>query len=249
MKTQVFDITGAKKEEITLDSSVFGITVNQSLLKEAYLRYLSNQREAAAKTKTRGERRGGGKKPWRQKGTGRARTGSRRNPIWRKGGVTFGPTGEQSYIKGLNKKQIKLSLKMALTTKTKDNRILLLDKAEIKKPKTKDIEKFINKIPAEKRILLVAEKNPVLFKSASNIPSLTCVLSDQINVFDILVSDYIIFTKNAYENAVKSLKEEVRREKKDKKKEVSRKKETGNPKKKEKPVAQKTVENKEKTKK
>lgn len=217
MKAKVFDAKGAKKNDIALDGLIFDVKGDDSLLKQAVLRHLGNKREATSKTKTRAERSGGGRKPWRQKGTGRARTGSNRNPIWRKGGVTFGPTGEQSYKSRMNKKTLRLAIKMALTKKAQDDRVILVEKIDIEKPKTKDLHALIAKLPVEKRIMIVSEENAILYKTCENLKDVSFSLFNQLNPYNVLVSDYIIFTDEGYKKAVALYKNTERFQKKEEK--------------------------------
>jgi large subunit ribosomal protein L4 len=207
LKVNVLDKKGKVLEEKTLDSAVFEIESKEALLKQAYVRYLSNQREGSAKTKTRAERSGGGKKPWRQKGTGRARTGSSRNPIWRKGGVVFGPTGTENYTKNMNKRALRLALKMALSDKAKDKRIFLLDKIEITVPKTKEIKDIISNLPINKKIMLISDENLILKKSTDNIENVLFTLYNQVNVYDVMIADYIVILTSAYDKLIKTYKE------------------------------------------
>ncbi|NTU69374.1 50S ribosomal protein L4 [bacterium] len=207
LKVNVLDKKGKVLEEKALDSAVFEIESRESVLKQAYVRYLSNQREGSAKTKTRAERSGGGKKPWRQKGTGRARTGSSRNPIWRKGGVVFGPTGTENYTKNMNKRALRLALKMALSDKAKDKRIFLLDKIELTVPKTKEVKEIISNLPINKRILLISDENLILRKSTLNIENILFTLYNQVNVYDVMIADYIVIIKGAYDKLIDTYKE------------------------------------------
>lgn len=207
LKVNVLDKKGKVLEEKTLDSAIFEIDSKESLLKQAYLRYLSNQREGTAKTKTRAERSGGGKKPWRQKGTGRARTGSSRNPIWRKGGVVFGPTGTENYTKSMNKKALRLALKMAFSDKARDKRIFILDKIELKAPKTKEVKEIISSLPINKRVMLISDENIILKKSVSNIPNVLFVLYNQVNVYDVMIADYILIISSAYDKLIETYKD------------------------------------------
>lgn len=196
VKATIFDIGGKESGKETLVSEVFEVKPNSVLLKQAVLRYLSGLRSAIAKTKTRAERSGGGKKPWRQKGTGRARTGSRRNPIWRKGGVIFGPTGEENFEKKMNKKSIRLSILMALSAQAKEERIIIVENIKLEKPQTKKLKETLDSLPIKGKILLIFDKDLILFKSASNMPNVLPALYNQLNTFDILNADYIVILKN-----------------------------------------------------
>ena len=183
-------------EKTNLPSSVFAVQVpNHELLKLAYDAYLANNRLASATTKQRGEVRGGGKKPWRQKGTGRARFGSSRNPIWRGGGIVFGPCGNENYTKKISKTSKKVALRQALTVKA-DNVML----ADIKTTgKTAEVVKFLKDNKLNRRILIVAEKTPELIRATNNISEVLLVSPMYLNVFDILNADHIVIAPKAIE--------------------------------------------------
>ena len=181
----------------TLNKDVFGLSVeNHELVKLAYDAYLANSRSSHAKTLKRGEVRGGGKKPWKQKGTGRARFGSTRNPIWRHGGVAFGRTGEENFTKKLTKTAKKVAICQALSLKNKDKAILTLA-ADVKLTgKTKDAVKVLKDMKLEgKNVLAVAtEKTPEVLRSTNNLPNVKLVRATYLNVFDIMNADAIVFS-------------------------------------------------------
>ena len=181
----------------TLNKDVFGLSVeNHELVKLAYDAYLANSRSSHAKTLKRGEVRGGGKKPWKQKGTGRARFGSTRNPIWRYGGVAFGRTGEENFTKKLTKTAKKVAIRQALSLKNKDKAILTLA-ADVKLTgKTKDAVKVLKDMKLEgKNVLAVAtEKTPEVLRSTNNLPNVKLVRATYLNVFDIMNADAIVFS-------------------------------------------------------
>ena len=183
-------------DKVKLPISVFAVQVpNHELLKLAYDAYLANNRLASATTKQRGEVRGGGKKPWRQKGTGRARFGSSRNPIWRGGGIVFGPRGNENYTKKISKTSKKVALRQALTVKA-DNVML----ADIKTTgKTAEVVKFLKDNKLNRRILIVAEKTPELIRATNNISEVLLVSPMYLNVFDILNADHIVIAPKAIE--------------------------------------------------
>jgi large subunit ribosomal protein L4 len=182
----------------TLNKAVFNVEVsNHELLKLAYDAYLSNARGANATTKRRGEVRGGGKKPWRQKGTGRARFGSSRNPIWRGGGIVFGPLGNENYKKKLSTKSRRQAVRQALTLANKAKKILVLDiKAS---GKTKDIANFLvkEKIDVRRILMVVDKKTPELIRSSRNLKCVELVSATYLSVFHILNADTIIITPAA----------------------------------------------------
>ena len=183
-------------EKTTLPKSVFAVEVrNHELLKLAYDSYLANNRLASATTKQRGEVRGGGKKPWRQKGTGRARFGSIRNPIWRGGGIVFGPRGNENYTKKISKTSKRVALRQALTVKA--DKVLV---ADIKTTgKTAEVAKFLKENNLNRRVLIVAEKTDELIRATNNITEAVLVSPMYLNVFDILNADHIVIAPKAIE--------------------------------------------------
>ena len=183
-------------EKTTLPKSVFAVEVrNHELLKLAYDAYLANNRLASATTKQRGEVRGGGKKPWRQKGTGRARFGSIRNPIWRGGGIVFGPRGNENYTKKISKTSKRVALRQALTVKA--DKVLV---ADIKTTgKTVEVAKFLKENNLNRRVLIVAEKTDELIRATNNISEALLVSPMYLNVFDILNADHIVVAPKAIE--------------------------------------------------
>ncbi len=181
-----------------LNKDVFGLTVdNHELLKTAYDAYLANSRSSHAKTLKRGEVRGGGKKPWKQKGTGRARFGSTRNPIWRHGGVAFGRTGEENFTKKISKSAKKIAVRQALSLKNAENAVIIQSIATT--GKTKEIAKALKNLKLDdKRVLMVvSEKAPEVLRATNNIANLKLVRATYLNVFDILNADAIIFSETA----------------------------------------------------
>ena len=190
---KVYSQTGSEVSTIKLDKEVFGVEVNEQVMFDAVMTYLANRRQATAKTKKRHEVSGGGKKPWRQKGTGRARAGSSRSPIWVGGGTVFGPDGNQNYTIKQNKKEHKLALKSALTTKVKD--IVVLDKLEVA-GKTKDVLAVLKAFKAEEaKIMLVSEDEKVL-QGAANLGNVIVVSKDNISVYDLLNNDKVVILEN-----------------------------------------------------
>ena len=183
-------------EKTTLPKSVFAVEVrNHELLKLAYDAYLANNRLASATTKQRGEVRGGGKKPWRQKGTGRARFGSIRNPIWRGGGIVFGPRGNENYTKKISKTSKRVALRQALTVKAE--KVLV---ADIKTTgKTAEVAKFLKENNLNRRVLIVAEKTDELIRATNNIQEVLLVSPMYLNVFDIMNADNIVIEPKALE--------------------------------------------------
>ncbi|MBF1028116.1 MAG: 50S ribosomal protein L4 [Candidatus Nanosynbacter sp.] len=181
----------------TLPKDVFAVDVpNHELLKLAYDSYLANARLASATTKQRGEVRGGGKKPWKQKGTGRARFGSTRNPIWRGGGIVFGPRGNENYTKKLSKTSKRVAIKQALTLANKDNRIIVKDISTT--GKTAEIVKFLQDNKIDRKVLIVVdEKTPELIRATNNLRQVRLVSALYLNVFDILNADTIVLNNKS----------------------------------------------------
>ncbi len=195
----------------TLDKDVFGLSVeNHELVKLAYDVYLANSRSSHAKTLKRGEVSGGGKKPWKQKGTGRARFGSTRNPIWRHGGVAFGRTGEENFTKKISRSAKQQAIRQALSMKNADKAIFVLDSAVKMTGKTKDAEKVLKDMKLEnKNVLAVAaEKTPEVLRSTNNLANVKLVRATYLNVFDIMNADAIVFSEAGLKAATKWLKGE-----------------------------------------
>lgn len=202
-KTDVYNMNGEKVGEIELNDTIFGVEVSSHILHMAVVNQLANKRQGTQSTKTRGEVRGGGRKPWRQKGTGRARQGSIRAPQWIKGGIALGPK-PRSYKYRLPKKVRRLALKSALTTKVNAQDIIVLDKLDFDQIKTKQMAKVLNNLKVDSSALIVlSDKNERVEKSARNIPNVKTVLYNTINVYDILKYDKFIIT----EDAVKKVEE------------------------------------------
>lgn len=200
MAVSTYTKAGAKASVAAkLDKGVFGVEVkSHELLKQAYVAYLSNAREASAVTKTRGLISGGGRKPWKQKGTGRARFGSSRNPIWRGGGIVFGPTGQENYTKKLPTQTKRLAIRQALSLAADAGKIMVLESLEIKDGKTAAAVKLLDKIGAAKNTLIVAEtKNDSVIRATNNLTNVKVVQSSYVNVYDVLNADHIVLTSKA----------------------------------------------------
>ncbi len=182
----LYNQQGEQIGEIELSDAVFAVPVNEAVMHQAVVAYLANRRVATAKVKIRSEVRGGGRKPWRQKGTGRARHGSIRSPIWRGGGVVFGPTGRQNFKQSLPKKMKRLALKSALSSKVNSGSLLVLDALQMDVPKTKEMIKLLEKLQTGRKVLLVLESPQVnVIKSARNIPVVKTTQAEQLSVYDI----------------------------------------------------------------
>ena len=196
-KVAVYNMLGAQVGEIELNDDVFGIEPNKAVMYDFIKMQLANKRQGTSSTKTRTEVRGGGKKPWRQKGTGRARVGSSRNPVWRGGGIAFGPK-PRDYSYKLPQKVRRLALKSALSSKALDNKILVVDEFSFDQPKTKVMVQALEALKVGKKTLLVtADGNVNVVKSARNIEGVKPMRADFINVYDILKHDTLLMTKDA----------------------------------------------------
>jgi large subunit ribosomal protein L4 len=196
-KVDLYNIKGETVGDIELSDNIFGVEVNVNALHQAVKNQLANKRQGTQSTKTRSEVRGGGAKPWRQKGTGRARHGSIRSPIWVKGGVALGPK-PRSYRYTLPKKVRRIALKSALTSKVNENGILVLDALNFENIKTKQMAEVLNNLNANSGALIVLDsKNENVEKSARNIPGVKTAFVNTINVYDILRYEKLIITKDA----------------------------------------------------
>jgi large subunit ribosomal protein L4 len=203
----VYSLSGKKVDKFQLSPEIFNGKINEPLMHQAVVMYMANKRQGTVSTKTRGEVRGGGKKPWRQKGTGRARAGSNRSPLWRGGGVVFGPK-PRDYGFSMPKKMIKNALISSLSVKTKDQEIIVLEKdPEFNKPKTKEMVKVLKalKVYDKKILFLYTQKDENLIKSCRNIKNLKFKLCDNFNTHDVLVNSKVLFSKDTHENIVKRL--------------------------------------------
>jgi len=198
MEAKVYSVDGNIVKTINLPESIFNIQINEYAVYEAVKEYLNNQRQGTAKTKTRGEVSGGGRKPWKQKGTGRARAGSNRSPVWVGGGIAFGPKPRDYYYR-INKKVRSLAIKSALTMKAKDEKIFVLENVNLEEPKTKTFADLTKKmsIGTTKKKLFIAEKYVKnLYKSVRNIEGSYPVMAHEINTYFVMNSDFIIFTED-----------------------------------------------------
>ena len=185
-KVDVYDIKGKKVSDIELADSVFGIEPNENIVHSVLVNYLANQRQGTQSTKTRAEVSGGGKKPWRQKGTGRARQGSIRAPQWIKGGIALGPK-PRSYKYTVNKKERRLAIKSILSSKVLEKELTVVDKLELKEIKTKSMVKALADLKVEgKTLIILPENNQNVFMSARNIEGVKTIVANNINVFDLL---------------------------------------------------------------
>jgi large subunit ribosomal protein L4 len=192
----VLNMSGETVGEIDLPDGIFGIEVNEHAVHMAVVQYLANQRQGTKSTKTRAEVRGGGRKPWRQKGTGRARQGSTRSPQWTGGGVVFAPKPRDFSIR-LNKKQKRLALKSALSSRVQEKKLIVLDELTLSEIKTKEMKKICDNLKLEKALFVINGSDRNIRLSARNIPNIKTAAVNTINVYDILKYDTFVVTKDA----------------------------------------------------
>ena len=202
LKVDVLNMEGNKVGDIELNETVFGVEVNDVVVHSALVNYLANQRQGTQSTKTRAEVRGGGRKPWRQKGTGRARQGSIRAPQWIKGGIALGPK-PRSYKYAIPKKMRQLAFRSVLTSKVQEGNLIVVDKLELNEIKTKNMVNVLNNLKANKALIMLSEKNLNVQASSRNIENVKTTLVNTINIFDLLKYDSLVVT----EDAVKKLEE------------------------------------------
>jgi len=200
-KVALYKQDGSNVGEVELNDEVFGIEPHEHVLHEAVVMQRASLRQGTHKVKNRSEVRGGGRKPWRQKGTGRARQGSIRSPQWVGGGVVFGPT-PRSYSYKLPKKVRRLALKSALSSKVKEDNIIVLDSIQIDAPKTKEVVNMLKALNVnDKAVVVTAEKDEVVIRSANNLQTVKVLTVEEMNVLDLLAHDKLIITKDAAEKA------------------------------------------------
>ena len=193
-KVDVYDIKGKKVSDVELNENVFGIEPNENIVHMVLVNYLANQRQGTQSTKTRSEVRGGGRKPWRQKGTGRARQGSIRAPQWIKGGIALGPK-PRSYKYTVNKKKKRLAIRSVLSSKVLENKLTVVDKLELAEIKTKTMKKAFDDLKVEgKTLVIIPEKNLNVEASARNIEGVKTILVNTINIYDLLKYTNLVLT-------------------------------------------------------
>lgn len=200
----VYNAAGEQVDEMELPAAIFAQPVNLPLLHQAVVAYLANQRQGTAATKTRGEVRGGGRKPWRQKGTGRARQGSIRSPLWRKGGVVFGPR-PRSYRQSLPKKARRQALRSALSAKARDQEVLILDGLTLPAPKTKVVATLLGRIGASDALLVSPELDRNLVLSVQNLPKTEAMRAQDLNAYKVLRHQKVVLLKGAVERLMEVL--------------------------------------------
>ena len=192
----IYNLEGKEVGSLELNDAVFGVEVNEHLVHMAVVQQLANKRQGTQKAKTRSEVRGGGRKPWRQKGTGHARQGSIRAPQWKGGGVVFAPV-PRDYSFKLNKKEKRAALKSVLTTKVNDSKLIVLDELKMDEIKTKKFQEMLNNLKVSKALVVINENDKNVVLSARNIPAVKTALTNTINVYDILKYDTVVVTKDA----------------------------------------------------
>jgi large subunit ribosomal protein L4 len=197
-EVKLYNQQGDNIGDIVLNPKIFEIESNNELVKQVVVAQLANKREAIADTKTRGEVRGGGKKPWKQKGTGRARQGSIRSPIWKGGGVVFGPTSERNFSQKVNKKMKKKALFVALSEKVRESVVSVIEGIVLPEAKTKNVVALIKKLGLAKKTLLVVNlTDENVFRAARNIEGLIVTAANSLNIIDVLKNKNLLFTKDA----------------------------------------------------
>ena len=194
-KVAVYNMDGQQVDEIELKDEIFGVEVNEHIMHAAVVQYLANQRQGTQSAKTRAEVRGGGRKPWRQKGTGRARQGSIRAPQWTGGGVVFAPK-PRDYSFKLNKKVKRLALKSALTSKVQNNNLIVLDELKLDEIKTKNMKKVLDNLKVSKALIVTESDNKNVILSARHLPNVKTAAVNTINVYDILKYESFVVSKD-----------------------------------------------------
>ena len=195
----VYNMEGKEVGKMDLNDAVFGVEINEHLVHMAVVAQLANKRQGTQKAKTRSEVSGGGRKPWRQKGTGHARQGSTRAPQWTGGGVVFAPT-PRDYTITLNKKEKRAALKSALTSRVQENKFIVVDELKLDEIKTKKFQTVLNNLKVQKALVVVGEDSDNVVKSAKNIPTVKTAYVNTINVYDILKYNTVVATKTAVAN-------------------------------------------------
>ena len=192
----VYNMEGKEVGKMDLNDAVFGVKINEHLVHMAVVQTLANKRQGTQKAKTRSEVSGGGRKPWRQKGTGHARQGSIRAPQWKGGGVVFAPV-PRDYSFKLNKKEKRAALKSVLTSRVQENKFIVLDELKLDEIKTKKFKEIMNNLKVEKAMVVIGEADQNVIRSAKNLPKISTAVVENINVYDILKGDTLVITKDA----------------------------------------------------
>lgn len=206
MFVKTYDQSGKEVGQTRVPSEIFDVKLSPDLVHQVVVSQMGNRRQVIACAKDRSEVRGGGKKPWRQKGTGRARHGSIRSPLWKGGGVTFGPTKERNFKRIIPKKMRRKALFMALSSKLKDGELIVVDELKLENPKTKELVKIIEALLKEKRgsvLIALSSKNEMVRRAARNIPKLKVTTINELNALELLNHKYLLISKGA----IQSIKE------------------------------------------
>ncbi|MCR4609744.1 MAG: 50S ribosomal protein L4 [Eubacterium sp.] len=192
----VYNIEGKEVEKIDLNDNIYGVEINETLVHKAVVTTLANRRQGTQSAKTRSEVSGGGRKPWRQKGTGHARQGSTRSPQWTGGGVVFAPKPRDYSVK-MNKREKQIALFSALSSKVQDSKLILVDELALEEAKTAKFAEILKNLKADKALVVTKDKNDNVILSSRNIPGVETIMSSTINVYDILKHDSLVMTKDA----------------------------------------------------
>ena len=195
-KVSVYNMEGKEVETIDLNDAIFGVEVNEHLVHMAVVQQLANMRQGTQKAKTRSEVSGGGRKPWRQKGTGHARQGSTRSPQWTGGGVVFAPV-PRDYSFKLNKKEKRAALKSALTSRVQENKLIVIDELKFEEIKTKNFKNVMDNLKLAKAYVVLSENDEKVVMSAKNLPNVQTALTNTINVYDVMKGGTVVLTKDA----------------------------------------------------
>lgn len=208
LKVKLYTLDGKENGEVALDSQVFGVAIKPSVVQQVVKAQLANARQVLAHTKTRGDVSGGGKKPWRQKGTGRARHGSSRSPIWIGGGITFGPRNDRNFTQKVNKKMKKLALFMCLSDKVNDNKLIVVDRLDLADAKTQSLKKIISKLVKKDKsqMVILPEQNQNFVKASLNLPKTKVILADSLNVVDVLKYQTLIIDQPGLNKIIETYK-------------------------------------------
>ena len=192
----VYNIEGKEVDKIDLNDNIYGVEINENIVHKAVVTYLANQRQGTQSAKTRSEVSGGGRKPWRQKGTGHARQGSTRSPQWTGGGVVFAPKPRDYSVK-MNKREKQIALFSALSSKVQDSKLIVVDELALEEVKTAKFAEILKNLKADKALVVTKDKNDNVILSSRNIPGVETIMSSTINVYDILKHDSLVMTKDA----------------------------------------------------
>jgi large subunit ribosomal protein L4 len=204
LKVKLYNKEGKEKGEVELNSKIFGVEVKPVLIKQAIETILANRRLVIADTKGRGEVRGGGKKPWKQKGTGRARHGSIRSPLWKGGGVTFGPNTDRNFEKKINKKARTKALFMALSDKVSNEKAIVIDNLEVAAAKTKNVAQIFKNLKFSRGLVVLPNMDKSQVRALNNLPKIDIIAANSLNVYDVVKASKVLFLEAAIKEAEKT---------------------------------------------